>query len=74
MSFCADFQLLSPLIPDATMQVQVMALKACAALLMALLEDDSAGMFQDLVPGMLAVARLCLEQGDEDTVSQVRSI
>lgn len=51
-----------------------MALKACAALLMALLEDDSAGMFQDLVPGMLAVARLCLEQGDEDTVSQVRSL
>ncbi len=59
---------------DPSRRVQVASLKACAALLMHLVTDDASVVFQDLVPGMLAVARGCLEQGEEDIVSQVLDV
>lgn len=51
--------------PKTKKQVQVASLKACAALLMHLVTEDAGALFQDLVPGMLQVARACLEQGEE---------
>ena len=50
------------------------SLKACAALLMHLVTEDAGALFQDLVPGMLQVARACLEQGEEEIVSQVLDV
>ncbi len=55
-------------------KVQVASLKACAALLMHLVTDDASSIFQDLVPGMLQVARGCLEQGEEEIVAQVLDV
>lgn len=54
--------------------MQVASLKACAALLMHLVTDDAGAIFEDLVPGMLQVARACLEQGEEEIVSQVLDV
>jgi hypothetical protein len=52
--------------------VQVRALHASAALLQHLSDDENAPLFQDLIPGMLNVARMCLERHDEDTISKVK--
>lgn len=59
---------------DKSRKVQVASLKACAALLMHLITEDASIVFQDLVPGMLAVAKGCLDEGEEDIVSQVLDV
>lgn len=77
-SFEAQFQNLKQVyavaLQDKSRKVQVQALKACAALLMHLITDDASSIFQDLVPSMLQVARGCLEQGEEETVSHVLDV
>jgi importin-4 len=60
--------------PTPIIKVQVASLKACAALLMHLVTDDASAIMQDLVPGMLQVARGCLEQGEEEIVAQVLDV
>ncbi|EWM29705.1 Importin-beta [Nannochloropsis gaditana] len=59
---------------DPSRRVQVAALKASAALIMHLVTEDVSSVFQDLVQGMLEVARGCLEAGEEEVVSQVLDV
>lgn len=49
------------------------ALKACAAVMSNVSSDDQALIFQDILPGMLTVARICI-QDDETTVCKVLEV
>jgi len=49
----------------------VACLNSVATLLTSLESEQEFQVFQDLVPSMLAVARTCIHEGDESTVSKV---